>query len=98
MDVHKIQGKKERNEIILQAYTGHMLHQSMYLLQLYLMGSTGYSNFPATKDCVHSRRHCGWNVAKVQFDESMQLQTKKDEFLANQTNKTKIHLYCPRHD
>ena len=50
----------------------------------------GYSDLPSTKDCVHKHRSKGCIGAAVHFDETMNLQTKKDEFLSNVQNKQRF--------
>lgn len=50
----------------------------------------GYRDSPSTKDCTHARRSGSCIGAAVHFDDTMALQTKKEEFLSNQQNKQRF--------
>ena len=50
----------------------------------------GYVSAPSTKDVVHSRRARSHSSPLVNFTKDMVCTTKKDDFLANQTNKQRF--------
>ena len=57
----------------------------------------GYNNSPSINNGAHLRRSGGRIEAEVHFDPTMKLQTKKEDFLANQRNKQRlIHMIGDR--
>lgn len=85
--IHKIPWTKGSTwDDILQSYAKHVATKYGKATVVF----DGYDGSPSTKDCTHMRRTGGCIGSEVYFDETMKLQTKKDEFLANSRNKQRL--------
>lgn len=82
--LHIIPWKKGTSwDEILSMYTKYVIHKYRQATIVF----DGYDDTPSTKDSTHTRRRGGSVGLAVQFNDTMTLQTKKEEFLSNTQNK-----------
>ena len=82
--LHKIPWTKGSSwDDILRLYTKYVVHRYKNALLIF----DGYNGLPSTKDSTHSRRSGGSAGVEMLFNDTMVLQTKKEEFLTNPKNK-----------